>query len=133
MNNSQIYLSQVGWGCRIHRLHLCRRVRPSQWVSSIKPIKPYDSEALALEIWGMSSTPLLTLLLSPLWPGVVALDRVLSITQIEQTACKQINDVKLWLLYSNIWNHLTMQKRAQARLRMLSTKYVYKLYIYIYI
>ena len=25
----------VGRGCRIHRLHLCRRVRPSQWVSWI--------------------------------------------------------------------------------------------------
>ena len=23
----------VGWGCRIHRLHFCRDVRPPQWVS----------------------------------------------------------------------------------------------------
>ena len=26
--------------------------------------------------------------------------------QIEQTVCKQITDVKSWLLYSNTWNHL---------------------------
>ena len=25
----------VGWGCRIHRLHFCRGVRPRQWVSCI--------------------------------------------------------------------------------------------------
>ena len=64
------------------------------------------------------------------WPRVVAPDRVLSVGQIEQTVCKQI--------YSNTWNHLTVYKRACAHLRMLSTKYVYKsyifnIYIYIYI
>ena len=36
-----------------------------------------------LELWGMRSTPLLPLLPGPLWPGVVAPDRVLSIGQIE--------------------------------------------------
>ena len=36
-----------------------------------------------LEFWGMQSTPLLPLLPSPLWPRVVALDRVLSTGQIE--------------------------------------------------
>ena len=32
-----------------------------------------------LELWGMGSTPLLPLLLVPLWPGMVALGRALSI------------------------------------------------------
>ena len=41
--------------------------------------KPSDGEASALELWGMWSTPLLPLLLVPLWPGV----RVSSIYQIE--------------------------------------------------
>ena len=36
-----------------------------------------------MELWGMRSTPSLPLLSGPLWPGVVALDRVLSIGQIE--------------------------------------------------
>ena len=31
-----------------------------------------------LELWGMQSTPSLPLLLCPLWPGMVAPDRVLS-------------------------------------------------------
>ena len=37
-----------------------------------------------LELWGMQSTPSLPLLPGPLWPGVVALDRFLSMGQIEQ-------------------------------------------------
>ena len=41
-------------------------------------IKLTDSEAPPLEIWGIWSTPLLVLLPGPLWPGVVAPDRVLS-------------------------------------------------------
>ena len=28
-----IHYCPVGWGCRIHRLLLCRGVRPPQWVS----------------------------------------------------------------------------------------------------
>ena len=43
----------------------------------------------------MWSTLSLPLLLGPLSPGVIAPDRVQSIGQIEQTMCKQINDVKL--------------------------------------
>ena len=36
-----------------------------------------------LELWGMWSTPLLPLFAGPLWPRVVASDRVLSKGQIE--------------------------------------------------
>ena len=36
-----------------------------------------------LELWGMQSTPSLPSLPGPLWPGVVALDRVLSMGQID--------------------------------------------------
>ena len=36
-----------------------------------------------LELWRMQSTPLLPSLPGPLWPGVVAPDRVLSMGQIE--------------------------------------------------
>ena len=36
-----------------------------------------------LKLWEMQSTPLLPLLPGPLWPGVVAPDRVLSMGQIE--------------------------------------------------
>ena len=51
-----------------------------------------------LEFWRMQSTPSLPLLPDPLWPGVVAPDRVLSMSQIElfdiQTECKQTTDAK---------------------------------------
>ena len=123
----------INWGCRIHWLHLCRGVRPSlQWVSWIwdKTIWKWgSSNAGAL---GNAGYPFIATLPGPLWLGVVAPDRVLSMGQIEQTVCKLVTDVKLWLLYSNTWNHLTVcKKRAQAHLRMLSTKCVYKSYIYL--
>ena len=31
--------------------------------------------------------------------------------QIEQTVCKQMTDVELWLLYNNTWNYLTVCKK----------------------
>ena len=48
--------------------------------------------------------------------------------------CNQMIDVKFWLLYSNTWNHLIMCKKnpAQVLFRMLSTKCLFKSYIYIY-
>ena len=46
--------------------------------------KHFDDEVpVLLELWEMWSTPSLTLLQSPLWPGLVAPDRVLSIGQLE--------------------------------------------------
>ena len=36
-----------------------------------------------LDLWGMQSTSSLPLLSGPLWPGVVAPDRILSMGQIE--------------------------------------------------
>ena len=36
-----------------------------------------------LELWGMWSNPSLSSLPDPLWPGVIASDRVLSMGQIE--------------------------------------------------
>ena len=58
-------------------------------------IKPYDDEAPELGIWGMRGNPLLPLLLGPLCSGVVATDRVLSMSQIEQTVLKQMAVAKL--------------------------------------
>ena len=76
----QIYFCPVGWGCRIHWLHLFRGVRPPP--PNECPgydTKQSDREVPAvLELWGMRSTPSLPLLPGPLWPGVVAPDRALS-------------------------------------------------------
>ncbi len=43
----------------------------------------YDTQQFDGEALGMQSTPLLPSLPGPLWPGVLALDRVLSMGQIE--------------------------------------------------
>ena len=45
-------------------------------------IKQSDGQSPVLELGGIWSTPSLALLLGPLWPGVVALDRILSLGQI---------------------------------------------------
>ena len=84
-------------------------------------IKPSDGKSPALEILGMQSSSLLPLLPDPLWPGVIAPDRVLSMGQIEQTVCKQITDVKLWLLYNTTWNHLTVC-RKELRFKNVNLK-----------
>ena len=73
-----------------------------------------DGEAQALEILEMWGIPLLLLLSGP-DPGLVAPERILSMGQIVQTVCKQTTGVKLSLLYTNTWNHLTVcKKRVQG-------------------
>ena len=70
----------VSLGGRIHRLLLCRRVRPP----THNECPGYDTKQsdgeipVMLELWGMLSTPLLPSLPGPLCPGVVAPDRALS-------------------------------------------------------
>ena len=44
-----------------------------------------------LELWEMRSTPSLTSLPDPLWPGVIAPDRVLFICQIELNGVLMLN------------------------------------------
>ena len=79
-----------------------------------------DSSIGDLGMWSSHSLPLLP---GPLWPGVVAPDEVLSMDQIEQTVSREMTD-------SNIWNHLTVCKKKSSFLRMLSTKCVYRSYIF---
>ena len=70
----------VGWGCRRHRLLLCRGIRPLPNECPSIDTKQFDDEVPAvLELWVMASTPALPSLLGPLLPGLVAPDRALSI------------------------------------------------------
>ena len=66
----------------MHQLHLGigLRLLPPQQVSWID-LKQSDGEAPVT--WEMLSTSTLLLLPGPLWPGVLALDRVLSMGQVE--------------------------------------------------
>ena len=69
----------VDWGCKIHRLLLYRGVRPPANECPRYDTKQSDGEVPAmLELWGMQRTPSLPALPDPLWPGVVAPDRALS-------------------------------------------------------
>ena len=57
----------VGWGSRIHRLFLCRGVRPPANQCPGYDTKQSDGEVPAvLELWGMWSTPSLPSLPGPL-------------------------------------------------------------------
>ena len=67
----------VGWGCRIHRLLLCRGVRsPRSNECPEFDTKQSDGEVpVMLELWGMQSTPTLPLLPGPLKSRMVAPDK----------------------------------------------------------
>ena len=79
-------LSSLGWGCRIHQLHLCRRVNPPSNDCPDNDSKQSDGEApVMLEHWEIQSTSSLPSLPVPLSPGEVAPDRVLSMGQIKLT------------------------------------------------
>ena len=73
------YYCPVGWGCRIHRVHLCRGVRPYPNECPGYDIKKSDGEVpVMLELWGTQSPSSLLLLSGPLCPEVVAPDRAQS-------------------------------------------------------
>ena len=70
--------------CRIHRLLLCGGIRPHTNECSRYDIKQSDGVVpVMLELWRMWSTLSLPSLPGPLWPGVVASERVLSIGETE--------------------------------------------------
>ena len=106
---------QVDWGYRIHRLHLCRGVRPSPSEHPWYDTKQSDNEVtVMLEFWGMRSTPSFPSLPGPIWPGLVTPDRVLSMSQ-KQLPCVLMQNWIVWdrtVLYLNsvlflywiVWN-----------------------------
>ena len=119
-----------GWSYPSAKVQSVYSTVPADWATRFEYVYCQNFMTPALEIWGIWSTPSLPLLTSPLWLEVLVFDWVLAIGQIEQKKnymCKQMTDVELWLSYSNTWNHLTVGKKwSQARLKMLSTKYVHK-------
>ena len=75
--------SLVGWGCRIHRLLLCRGVRPTPHECPGYDTKQSKGEVpIMLELWGMQSTPSLPSLPGPVWHRVVELNCVLMLNWI---------------------------------------------------
>ena len=66
----------VGRSSRIHRLHLCRELRPH----NVGPGYDTKQSDVILVLWGMRSTPSFPSLPGPLLFGVVAPDTVLSMS-----------------------------------------------------
>ena len=84
-----LLLSPVGWGCRIHRLLLCRGVRPPPKECPGYDTKQSNGEALVmLGLWGMGSTPSLPSPPGPLGPGVM--------NQMNQVMIYESNRTKLY-------------------------------------
>ena len=103
-----------GWGCRIHQLHLCRGVRPTPDECPRYSSKKSDGEVpVMVKLWGMWSTALLPSFPGPLWLGVVASDRVLTMGQIELNC--------LLMLHWIAWNRtvLTFKLHTYAKLNHL--------------
>ena len=77
---SQVYsgskqFGEVTWGYRTHGLYLCRGVRPPNEGPGYNT-KQSDGEATVLELLAKWSTPSMTSLPGPLWPGVVSLGQI---------------------------------------------------------
>ena len=87
----------IGWGCRMRRQHLCRRVRPQPNQYLELDTKPSDDVAPVLELWEMWSALFLLLLPGPLRSVVVVPVRV---TRIGRTG------VFSKLLYLKIFNYV---------------------------
>ena len=88
----------VSWGSRIHRLKLYRGVRPSYHKECpVNDTKQSDGPIqLMLEYWRMEWTSSLPLLSGPLWSGVLASDKALSMGQIEINGLLMLNRI--------VWN-----------------------------
>ena len=98
----------VSWGCRIHWLHLCKGVPPPKKKCPGYETIHFDGEvSVMLELWGMWSKPSLPLLPGPLWPGMVAPDRAISMGQIELNCILMLN----WI----VWNTTVFYIRTVLR------------------
>ena len=89
----QVLPCPFGWGCKIHWLLLCRKVRPlphNEYPGYVT--KQSDGEAsVVLELSEMCCTPSLLLLSCPLWPRLITPDMVLSTGQIELNCVFMLN------------------------------------------
>ena len=108
----QVVAGQVGWGSRIHRLHLFRGIRLPNYCLGYDTKSDVEAPVI-LELWGWVQSTLLPSFPGPLWPGVVASDKVLSMGQIELNSVLTLN----WI----VWNRtvLTFKLRSYAKLNCL--------------
>ena len=78
-----LYWCPVGWGCRIHRLFLCRGVRTPNQCPGYDTKQSDGEVTVMLKLWAIVSIHSLLSLPGPFWLGVVAPHRVISTGWIE--------------------------------------------------
>ena len=108
-----IYTCLDGWGCKIHRQHLCKGGRLPKRVPGYDTKQSDGDASVMLVLWGMQSTSSLPSVAVPLEPGMVAPDRALSMSQIELNCVLTLN----WVA----WNKtaLTIKLRTYTKLNCL--------------
>ena len=100
-------------GCRIHRLFLCKGVRPPQTIPGYNTKQSDNDVPVMLELWGMPSRP------SSLWPGVVAPDRALSIGLIELNCVLMLNWI-VWNVTPLAFNFMETKNYSFTKLNCLN-------------
>ena len=103
----------VGWGCRIQWLHLWREVRLPNECPGYNTKQSDGEVPVMLELWGIQINPSLLSLPGPLWPGVGAPDRLLSMDLIEINCILILN----WITWNRIV--LIFKLRTYAKLNYL--------------
>ena len=105
------YPSPIGWGWRIHQLHLYGEVKHS--TMSVLDMT-LNNLMVRLQPWRFGERGVALhchcsqvhydlewkhLIGSNIWPNRI------------HYVCKQMTDVRLWLLHGNTWNHLIVYKK----------------------
>ena len=114
--NNLILSGPVGWDCEIHRLHRSKTLINK--CPGYDP-KPSVGETPHLELWKMSSTFSLRLLIGQLWPEVAAPTGSYQwVKQFDHLNCVQTNDIEFSHHFSlYIYIAVThFKKSAQNRL-----------------
>ena len=129
--HTQTQTCPVGWGRRIHQLHLCKGVRtPTQRVSWIRHETLWwwgSSNAGAL---GNAEYSFVATAPRSLWPGVVAPDSVVTMRQIEPNCGFMLN----WVVWNgtvfDIETVLALNRLFEIELFWHLTVCKQKLYLY---
>ena len=109
----------VSWNCRIHWLLLSRGCKTTHH----NECPAYDTKQsdgnvpIMLHLWGMWSTLSLLSLPGPLWPEMVAPDRVLSMVQIKLNSVLMLN----WIA----WNIAVFTFKLHTYAKLNCLKWIY--------
>ena len=108
----QMQFSSVSWGCKNTPTASLQKGKtpPHNECPRYDTKQSHIEVRVMLELWGMWSTPSLPSLPGPLWPGVVAPDRILSMGQIELNCVLMLN----WIIWNR--NVLTFKLGTYAKL-----------------